>query len=62
MIRKKRSDSKCVLKVAPVGFADGWNVGHEEEARVTAGGFGSSIWKEGVVLAYMRKTVEGAGG
>ena len=52
--------SQMCTKVAPVGFADGWNVGHEEEARVQ--GFGSSIWKEGVVLADMRKTVEGAGG
>lgn len=31
VIREKRSGSKCVLKGVPVGFADGWSVGHEEE-------------------------------
>ena len=34
VMREKWSGSKCVLKVAPIGFADGWNVGHEEEAKV----------------------------
>lgn len=37
VIREKRSGSKCVLKGVPIGFDDGWNVGHEEEAKVTVG-------------------------
>lgn len=31
------SDSDYVLKMVPTGFADGWNVGcEEEESKVTA--------------------------
>lgn len=37
VIGENRSDSEYVLKVAPTGFADGWNVGHEKESKVTAG-------------------------
>lgn len=37
MIGDQWSDSGYVLKMVPTGFADGWDVGYEEEeSKVTA--------------------------
>ena len=50
MIWEKCSDSEYVLKLAPKGFANGLNVGHEEMTQRWSQGLGPSIWN--IALVY----------